>query len=162
GFSKYLTDLWMQRENVLQKVVGLKYFNVFGPNEYHKGHMASMIYKMTEKAIKEGKVQLFKSNDPRFAHGEQCRDFIYLKQAVEMTCKLLDPKHRHICGIYNIGQGKPTTWNELTRALFKALGKEPVIEYVDMPPDLAKQYQNYTCADMTKFRQKIPCANQSI
>lgn len=162
GYSKYLTDLWMQRENVLNKVVGLKYFNVFGPNEYHKGHMASMIYKMTEKARKEGRVQLYKSTDPRYPHGGQCRDFIYLKQAVEMTCQFLEPKYRHVSGIFNIGQGKPTTWNQLAEALFKALGKPPQIEYVDMPSDLAKQYQNYTCAEMTKFHEQIPCFHQPI
>lgn len=156
GFSKQLVDLWMKREKVLDKVVGLKYFNVFGPNEYHKGRMASMVLKMTEKAANEGVIQLFQSNDPKFGDGEQCRDFIYVKDAVKMTCALLEPQYRHLCGIFNIGQGRVTTWNQLARALFKALGKDPRIEYVKMPPDLSKQYQNYTCANMDKFRRLFP------
>jgi len=159
GFSKHLADLWMQRERVLGKVVGLKYFNVFGPNEYHKGHMASMVLKMSTKAKDEGRIQLFKSNDPQFPDGEQCRDFIYVKDAVQMTCNFL---HNNTSGIFNIGQGKTTTWNQLARALFKALGREPNIEYIDMPPGLAKQYQNYTCAEMTKFQNALPFATTSI
>jgi ADP-L-glycero-D-manno-heptose 6-epimerase len=151
GFSKHLIDLWMKRENVLDKVVGLKYFNVFGPNEYHKGRMASMVLKMCEKAAREGKIQLFKSNDPNYGHGEQCRDFLYVKDAVRMTCDFLKPKYRSAAGLFNIGQGKVTTWNQLAEALFKALGKAPKIEYIDMPADLSRQYQNYTCADMRKF-----------
>jgi ADP-L-glycero-D-manno-heptose 6-epimerase len=141
----------MKRENVLDKVVGLKYFNVFGPNEYHKGSMASMVLKMCGAAAKEGKIQLFKSNDSQYPDGGQCRDFIYVKDAVRMTCDFLHPKYRNAGGIFNIGQGKVTTWNELAEALFKALGKRPNIEYIDMPADLSKQYQNYTCADMRKF-----------
>jgi ADP-L-glycero-D-manno-heptose 6-epimerase len=151
GFSKQLVDLWMKRENILDKVVGLKYFNVFGPNEYHKGRMASMVLKMCHKAECEGKIQLFKSNDPRYGHGDQCRDFIYVKDAVRMTCDFLKDKYRKAGGLFNIGQGKVTTWNQLASALFKALGKKPNIEYIDMPADLSRQYQNYTCADMAKF-----------
>jgi len=162
GFSKHLTDLWMRQENVLHKVAGLKYFNVFGPNESHKGHMASMVFKMTHKAANDGVIQLFKSNDRRYEDGEQCRDFIYVKEAVKMTCDLLEPKNRNVCGIFNIGQGKPTTWNQLARALFNALGKKAHIEYIDMPPSLSKQYQNYTCADMHKFQQAIGYHTQSI
>lgn len=148
GNSKHLVDLWMKRENVLHQVVGLKYFNVFGPNEYHKAHMASMVLKMTEKASREGTIQLFKSNDPRFADGDQQRDFIYVKDAVRMTCAFLN---NQAGGIYNIGKGEATTWNELALALFEGLQKEPRILYVDMPATLAKQYQNYTCASMDKF-----------
>jgi ADP-L-glycero-D-manno-heptose 6-epimerase len=151
GFSKQLADLWMKREKVLNQVVGLKYFNVFGPNEYHKGEMASMILKMCEKVNRKGKIQLFKSNDPNYGHGEQCRDFIYVKDAVRMTCAFLRPKYRNANGLFNIGQGKPTTWNQLSGALFKALGKEPNFEYIEMPKILSSQYQNYTCADMRKF-----------
>lgn len=149
GFSKHLADLWMKRENVLDKVVGLKYFNVFGPNEYHKGNMASMVLKMCDKASREGKIQLFKSNHPDYGDGEQCRDFIYVKDAVRMTCAFL--KQRNVGGLFNIGRGQPTTWNQLAKALFKALGKEPNIEYIEMPETLSRQYQNYTCADMRKF-----------
>ncbi len=152
GFSKHLTDLWMKREGVLNRVVALKYFNVFGPNEYHKAHMASFVLKMTDIAKRDGVLTLFKSNDlPRFAHGEQCRDFIYLKDAVCMTCLFLDPKYKEVGGVFNIGLGRPTTWNQMAELLFLALQKEKKIAYVDMPLELNRQYQNYTCADMRKF-----------
>lgn len=154
AFSKHLVDLWMKREGVLNQVVGLKYFNVFGPNEYHKGRMASMVLKMTHIAQKEGSISLYKSNEPdRFADGEQCRDFIYLKDAVKMTCALLKPQHQHVMGIYNIGMGKATTWNRLAADLFQALNKTPQIVYIKMPPELDRQYQNYTCADTAKFNK---------
>ncbi len=151
AFSKHLADLWLKREGMLDKVVGLKYFNVFGPNEYHKGRMASMVLKMMHKAQIEGVIHLFKSNDPKYLDGGQMRDFIYLKDAVRMTCALLQPNYRNVVGIYNIGHGKTTTWNELANGLFKALKKRSNIQYIDMPPELNRQYQNYTCADMGKF-----------
>lgn len=153
AFSKQLVDLWMKREGVLDRVVGLKYFNVYGPNEYHKKHMASMVFKMMQKAESEGVIQLYKSTDPQFVDGGQKRDFIYVKDAVKMTCAFLDPKYRAVGGLFNVGQGQATSWNELAGALFEALGKEPKIEYIDMPLALAKQYQNYTCADMEKLRK---------
>jgi ADP-L-glycero-D-manno-heptose 6-epimerase len=153
GFSKQLVDLWMKRQGVLDRVVGLKYFNVFGPNEYHKAHMASMVMKMTQKVQDEGVIHLFKSNDEKYVHGGQMRDFIYLKDAVRMTCALLQPKYRNVCGIFNIGQGQPTTWNVLAEALFKSLQKPSNITYIDMPAQLARQYQNYTCASMDKFHK---------
>lgn len=151
GFSKHLFDLWVKQQGVLDKVVGLKYFNVFGPNEDHKGRMASMVYKMLPIIQKEGKIQLYKSSDPdRFADGEQCRDFIYVKDVVRMTCDFLD---HPACGIFNIGSGHTTSWNRLAKAVFAALDRPDHIEYVDMPEQLRKQYQNYTCADMYKFRE---------
>jgi ADP-L-glycero-D-manno-heptose 6-epimerase len=151
GFSKHLFDLWVKQQGVLDKVVGLKYFNVFGPNEDHKARMASMVYKMLPIIQKEGKIQLYKSSDPdRFADGEQCRDFIYVKDVVRMTCDFLDHK---ACGIFNIGSGHTTSWNRLAKAVFAALDRPDHIEYVDMPEQLRKQYQNYTCADMYKFRE---------
>ncbi len=156
AFSKQLVDLWMKREGVLDRVVGLKYFNVFGPNEYHKGRMASMVLKMTEKAKNEGTIQLYKSNEAKYPHGGQMRDFIYVKDAVKMTCALLQPPFRNVHGIYNIGQGKPITWNELAEALFKALRKKAQIDYIEMPMELSRQYQNYTCAEMSKFHRSVP------
>lgn len=152
GYSKHLVDLWMKREGVLREVVGLKYFNVFGPNEYHKGRMASMVLKMMHKAKDEGVIGLYKSNDPlQFPDGDQCRDFIYLKDAVRMTCACLEETHRSKGGIFNIGFGKTTTWNQLAGFLFHSLGVPENIAYIDMPPELSRQYQNYTCADMRKF-----------
>lgn len=157
GFSKHLFDLWLKREGVLKQVVGLKYFNVFGPNEYHKGRMASMVLKMTHKAREQGVIQLYKSTEPdRFKDGEQCRDFIYLKDAVRMTCDFLLPENLHLGGLFNIGRGKVATWNQLAFALFSALQKPAQIEYIDMSVDLAKQYQNYTCADMRKYQRCFP------
>jgi len=153
GFSKQLVDLWMKREGVLNKVVGLKYFNIFGPNEYHKGRMASMVFKMTHIAAQDSPVKLYKSNDTQYADGGQMRDFLYVKDAVKMTCALLLPKYRNVCGIYNIGKGKPTPWNVLADSLFKALKKKTNIAYIDMPPELSRQYQNYTCASMDKFHK---------
>lgn len=152
GFSKYYFDLWLKQKGLLDQVVGLKYFNVYGPNENHKGRMASMVYKMLPIAEKEGLIKLFKSSEPdRFGDGEQCRDFIYVKDAVRMTCDFLE---NDLTGIFNIGSGKTTTWNQLANALFKALDKPARIEYVDMPEALLGQYQNYTCADMSKYKEK--------
>lgn len=146
GFSKHFFDLWAKKEGLFDQIVGLKYFNVFGPNEQHKGRMASMVYKMFPKVREEGTVQLFKSSEPnRFEDGEQCRDFIYVKDVARITVDFL---FNNIRGIFNIGRGKPTTWNELAGALFGALKKETNIDYIEMPQGLMSQYQNYTCADM--------------
>ncbi len=160
GFSKHLTDLWMKREGVLDKVVALKYFNIFGPNEEHKGKMCSFIFKKTKEANAKGTVSLFKSNDlANFADGAQARDFLYVKDAVKMTCAFLDEQ---VGGIYNIGLGKVTTWNEMAAHLFDALGKKGQISYVDMPQELKGQYQNYTCADMSKFHKTFAFASISM
>ena len=156
GYSKHLVDLWMKKEGVLGSVVGLKYFNVFGPNEYHKEHMASWVMKNVPKVIQEGKVSLFKSTNAAYQDGEQKRDFIYVKDAVMMTCKFLEKAYFDIGGIYNIGLGEPTSWNSMAKYLFKALKKEENIQYIDMPLNLASQYQNYTCADMKKFFALFP------
>ena len=155
GYSKHLVDLWLQRQGGLKRAVGLKYFNVFGPNEYHKGKMASVVLKMTHTARKEGAISLYKSNTPRFGDGDQCRDFIYLKDAVRMTCAFLEPQYRHLGGIYNVGQGETTTWNRLVSSLFSALEQEERVHYIDMPEFLSRQYQNYTRAEMGKFRKAL-------
>ena len=148
GYSKHLFDLWAKREKVLDKVVGLKFFNVFGPNEYHKGRMASAITHILPTAQREGVIKLFKSSDPvRFSDGGQKRDFIYVKDAARMTCAFLQ---NEVGGIYNIGTGNAGTWNEIASAVFKAINKPAHIQYIDMPADLIGKYQNYTCADMSK------------
>jgi len=154
GYSKHLFDLWAKNQKILDKIVGLKYFNVFGPNENHKEEMSSMIYKMEKKIQKDGKISLFKSNDPyNFRDGEQKRDFIYIKDAVKMTCLLLEDAFKDVSGIFNIGSGIATSWNELAKALFNALKMPVKIEYIDMPKELDKQYHNFTNADMTKFKK---------
>ena len=151
GFSKHLFDLWLKNQGVLDKVVGLKYFNVFGPNEFHKGRMSSAILQMLPVVRTTGAMRLFKSSDPdQFADGEQKRDFIYVKDVVKMTCAFLD---NGLHGVYNIGTGIANSWNSVAHAIFNALKMPAKIEYVDMPADLAGKYQNYTCADMHKTAQ---------
>ncbi len=149
GYSKHLFDLWLKQQGALGDVVGLKFFNVFGPNEDEKGRMASMIYKSIPIALKEGAIRLFKSSEPdKFPDGGQCRDFIYVKDVASMVCGFLE---NEVGGIFNIGLGKATTWNEIANAIFLALDKPCHIDYINMPDDLVKQYQNYTCADMSKY-----------
>lgn len=166
GFSKQLFDLWLKNQGVLDKVAGLKYFNVFGPNEYHKGRMASVILHVLPIAQKEGVIRLFKSSDPaNFADGGQMRDFIYVKDAVRMTCDFLE---NDASGIFNIGRGVPGTWNEIARAIFKGIDAPANIEYIEMPKDLIGKYQNYTCADMRKTslalngKSKCPTLEESV
>lgn len=153
GYSKHLFDLWAKRRGILSHIVGLKYFNVFGPNEAHKGRMASVITKFVPDIQKEGQIRLFKSTEPeKFADGGQQRDFIYVKDAVRMTCAFLKNDKG---GIFNIGRGVPETWNSLAKATFKGLGVKENIQYIDMPEDLRGKYQNYTCADMAKTRKAL-------
>jgi ADP-L-glycero-D-manno-heptose 6-epimerase len=148
GYSKHLFDLWLSRQNVLDKVVGLKYFNVFGPNEYHKGRMASAIIKMVPDVLQTGQIKLFRSSEPdKYLDGGQIRDFIYVKDIAEMTIQFLNNDRS---GIFNMGSGNEHTWNDLAHAVFLALEKKADIAYVDMPLDLRGKYQNYTCADMSQ------------
>ncbi len=159
GYSKQLFDLWIRQTGLLKKVVGLKFFNVFGPNEYHKADMRSFILKAFEQINATGKVCLFKSYRDDYKDGEQVRDFIYVKDAVDMTLFFFDdPK---LNGLYNIGTGKARSWNDLVYAVFAAMNKAPVIEYIDMPESIRNQYQYYTCAEMTKL-QKVGYNKQTI
>ena len=151
GYSKQLFDLWARRASLLKKIVGLKYFNVFGPNEYHKADMRSFVPKAFEKINAAGKVRLFKSYKPEFKNGKQMRDFIYVKDAVDMTLFFLD--NPEIGGLFNIGTSKARTWNDLVTAVFAAMGKEPNIEYIEMPDSIRNQYQYFTQADITKLKQ---------
>ncbi|MBA7655381.1 ADP-L-glycero-D-manno-heptose-6-epimerase [subsurface metagenome] len=151
GYSKQLFDLWARRTALLKKIVGLKYFNVFGPNEYHKGDMRSFIVKAFEQINAKGKVGLFKSYKPEYADGEQKRDFIYVKDAVDMTLFFLD--NPQLTGLFNTGTGQSRTWNDLVKAVFAAMDKEPNIEYIDMPHSIRSQYQYFTEADITKLHQ---------
>jgi ADP-L-glycero-D-manno-heptose 6-epimerase len=148
GYSKQLFDLWALRTGALQKIVGLKFFNVFGPNEYHKGDMASVVFKAFHQVRSTGRVELFKSYQPDFADGGQQRDFVYVKDCVAVIGWLLENR---IGGLFNLGTGRARTWNDLARAVFAALGQEPRIEYVEMPEALRGRYQYFTQADMTRF-----------
>jgi len=150
GYSKQMFDLWTKRNGLLNEIVGLKYFNVYGPNEYHKGDMMSVVRKAFFQIEKEGKMKLFKSYKKEYSDGGQMRDFIYVKDAVEMTIFFMENKDAS--GIFNIGTGEARTWNDLANALFSALGKEPNIEYIEMPEELKNKYQYFTQANITKIR----------
>jgi len=154
GLSKQMFDVWLLENNLIDKVVGLKYFNVFGPNEYHKGDMRSMVCKAYYQIRQTGKLNLFRSYDSSYMDGEQKRDFIYVKDAVEMTV-FFDPSNspgRDKCGIFNVGSGVAYTWNQLAGAIFKAMNLEPKIQYVDMPDNIKNQYQYFSYADISKLR----------
>jgi ADP-L-glycero-D-manno-heptose 6-epimerase len=152
GLSKHLFDMWIIRNKAQDKVTGFKYFNVFGPNEYHKSEMTSMIFKSFNQIKETGKVKLFKSNHPDYSDGGQMRDFVYVKDVIEIMWNCLESKE-NIGGIYNLGASVARSWNELANAVFAALSLTPKIEYIDMPNSLKKQYQNYTKADMTKLEK---------
>ena len=150
GYSKHLFDLHAKREGWLPSIVGLKYFNVYGPNEDHKADMRSLVHKACGQILATGKVQLFKSHRPDYQHGEQMRDFLYVKDAIRMTLHLAETSSAG--GLFNLGSGKAHTWIELATAIFTALGKAPNIEFIDMPEHLQSKYQYYTCADIAKLR----------
>ena len=150
GFSKHLFDLWALRTGLLNRIVGLKYFNVYGPGEAHKGDMRSVVHKAFGQIQQAGAVRLFRSTHPDYADGEQMRDFIWVGDAVDVTLFFHDQQER--AGLFNCGTGRARTWLDLARAVFAALGREPVIEFVDMPTELAPKYQNFTQAEVAKLR----------
>jgi ADP-L-glycero-D-manno-heptose 6-epimerase len=149
AYSKHLFDLYAQRTGLSKTIAGLKYFNVFGPNEDHKGDMRSIVYKAFHQIRETGSVRLFKSYRPEFRDGEQQRDFIYVKDAVEMTLHIARSEQ---CGLVNIGSGVAHTWLDLVRPIFAALGVPERIEFIDMPETLRPKYQYSTCADVTTLR----------
>lgn len=150
GYSKQKFDIWAKGAGLFDRFIGLKYFNVFGPNEYHKGDMRSFVLKSFEQIKGAGTVKLFKSHNPEYGDGEYVRDFIYVKDAVEMTLFFLD--NPEIGGLFNIGTGCARNWNDLVNAVFAAMGKEAKIEYVPMPDSIRNQYQYFTQADISKLR----------
>ncbi len=152
GQSKQKFDLWVLDQGHINQMVGLRFFNVFGPNEYHKGDMRSVMAKAYDRVVGEGKISLFKSYRRDYADGEQKRDFIYVKDAVDVV--MFFWKNPNVNGIFNLGTGKARTWNDVARSLFKAAGKPLDIKYIDMPEDLRPQYQYFTEADMTQLRSK--------
>lgn len=151
GYSKHMFDLWALKHGLFRSIVGLKYFNVYGPGEAHKGDMRSVVHKAFEKITEEGRMGLFKSYRPDYEDGEQLRDFIYVKDAVDVTLHFLD--HRDVSGLFNCGTGKSRTWLDLTRAVFAAMGKDPNIDFIDMPEHLQGKYQYFTEADAAKLRR---------
>ncbi len=148
AYSKHLFDLYALRTGLDQHACGLKYFNVFGPNEDHKGEMRSIVQKACEQIRESGAVRLFKSYRPEYRDGEQQRDFLYVKDAVEMTLHLAESG---ATGLFNVGSGAPHTWLELVGPIFVALELPQRIEFVEMPPRLRGKYQYYTCARMARL-----------
>jgi ADP-L-glycero-D-manno-heptose 6-epimerase len=150
GYSKHLFDQHAKRHGWLDRIAGIKYFNVFGPNEGHKGEMRSLVAKAYEQILETGKVGLFRSHRPDYRDGEQVRDFVYVKDAVEMTIHIAETPSAN--GLFNIGTGTPRTWVDLATALFAALDRKPEIEFIDMPDHIRNQYQYHTCADVSRLR----------
>ncbi|MBW2611383.1 MAG: ADP-glyceromanno-heptose 6-epimerase [Deltaproteobacteria bacterium] len=151
GYSKQLFDLWALRTGALKKIASLKFFNVYGPNEFHKDDMCSMVYRGFNQIRETGLLRLFKSYRPEYENGGQRRDFVYVKDCVEVVWWLLN--HPEANGGFNIGTGKDRSWNDLAAALFKAMDKEINIEYIDMPDPLKDRYQYYTRAEMEKLTE---------
>ena len=151
GDSKQKFDLWAQAQGALKNLVGLKYFNVYGPNEYHKQDMQSMVRKGFLQLRDTDKLRLFKSYKPEYFDGGQERDFLYIKDAVAMTLFFLE--RQDIGGIFNVGSGKARNWNDLAKAIFMAMNKQLNIEYIDMPSEIRNQYQYHTCSDTEKIRK---------
>jgi len=149
GYSKQLFDRWALRNGLEKNITGIKFFNVFGPNEYHKGDMRSVIHKSFGQIREAGQVQLFKSHRPDFRDGEQKRDFIYVKDCVEVIWWLL--QNRDVTGIFNLGTGHARTWNDLIKAVFAAMDIASRIDYIEMPESIRPQYQYFTEAKMDKL-----------
>lgn len=149
GYSKHLFDQYALRKGLFDKIVGLKYFNVFGPNEDHKGDMRSLVNKAFDQINSTGKLQLFRSADPDYADGEFGRDFVYVKDAVDMTLHFMEGKAG---GLFNVGSGRMNTWNALADAIFKSLDLPKNVEFIDMPEHLRGRYQYHTEADLLRIR----------
>jgi len=151
GYSKHFFDQWIKRNGLIDKVAGMKFFNVYGPGEYHKGDMRSVVHKAFGQVLETGKVKLFKSYNHDYGDGGQKRDFIYVKDAVDMTLFFLEHPDRN--GIFNVGTGRAQTWVELVTALFEAVGKPVNIEFIDMPEEIRGKYQYFTEAALGKIRK---------
>lgn len=150
GYSKQLFDSYAKRAGFLKRIVGLKYFNIYGPNEDHKADMRSLVHKSFAQVKNEGVIRLFKSYRPDYKDGEQKRDFLYVKDAVAMTLHLAANKRAG--GLFNIGSGAARTWIDLANSVFAALGKKPKIEFIEMPETIRDKYQYFTQADISKLR----------
>lgn len=150
GYSKHLFDCYAERAGILDKITGLKYFNVFGPNEDHKGNMRSVVHKAFHQIQETGKFSLFKSYRPEFPDGGQRRDFLYVKDAVAITVHLAENVDGR--GLFNIGAGEANTWLDLTNPIFAAMGRKPHIDFIEMPDNLRGKYQYFTKAEISKLR----------
>lgn len=150
GYSKHMFDLWALKNGLFDQIAGLKYFNVYGPHEDHKGDMRSVVYKSFEQIQEHGRVQLFRSHRPDYEDGKQLRDFVFVKDAVDVTLWLADAENPG--GLYNCGTGQARSWLDLTHSVYAALEKEPQIDFIDMPAQLQPKYQYYTQAEMQKLQ----------
>ncbi|MBK3773818.1 ADP-glyceromanno-heptose 6-epimerase [Azospirillum brasilense] len=150
AFDRRIVDLVRRGRPRPPQWVGLKFFNVYGPNEYHKGDMMSVVAKNHAAAAAGDTVRLFKSHRPDYAHGGQLRDFVYVRDCVSVVRWFLD--HPEASGIFNVGSGEARSFRDLIEALYRAAGREPSIEYVDMPEVLRDRYQYYTQADLSRLR----------
>ena len=150
GYSKHLFDLWTKRNHLLDSIVSLKFFNVYGPNEQHKGDMRSVVNKAFHQIRESGAMRLFRSTAPDYPDGGQMRDFVYIKDCVDIMWWLL--QNPAVNGIFNVGTGTARTWNDLANAVFAAMRLPADISYIDMPAQLAGKYQNFTQADMERLR----------
>ncbi len=150
GYSKLLFDQYAARAGMLERITGLRFFNIFGPNEAHKGDMRSLVHKAYGQILETGRVKLFRSYRPEYGDGEQQRDFLYVKDAVAMTLHLATSPEA--AGLYNVGSGVASSWLELSGALFAALGRAPEIEFIEMPESIRDRYQYHTQADISKLR----------
>lgn len=152
GQSKLDFDLWaLDQDKKPGFWAGFKFFNVYGPNEYHKGRMASVIMHAFNQISENGELRLFKSHNPKFKDGEQLRDFVYVKDVVDVLYYFL--MNRVHSGIYNLGTGKAESFNTLGESVFKALNHNPKISYIPTPEDIREKYQYYTCANIQKLRK---------
>jgi len=150
GYSKHLFDLWASRNGLLSAITGLKYFNIYGPNEAHKESMRSLVAKAVPEIEETGSLRLFRSHRPDYEDGKQQRDFLYVKDAVSMTLHLAE--RDDAVGIFNVGSGSVATWLDVADALFVAMGREPAVEFIDMPLALRAKYQYFTRADISRLR----------
>lgn len=153
GDSKNDFDKWViQQEQTPYFWIGLKFFNVYGPNEYHKGRMASVIFHAFQQISQTGAMKLFRSHHPDYKDGEQMRDFVYVKDVADVLFWLMMNRNTENNGIYNLGSGKARTFLDLVQATFKALKKEENISFIDTPEDIRDKYQYFTEADMSKLK----------
>ena len=150
GYSKQLFDLWVLKNKLENKFAGIKFFNVFGPNEYHKGDMTSVIFKAFHQIKETGKVRLFKSYKKEYSDGGQMRDFVYVKDCLNVMWWLFN--NSNVNGIFNLGTGKARTWNDLIKAVFAAMKRKTNIQYIEMPESLRDQYQSFTEAQINKLK----------
>ncbi len=145
GYSKHLFDLWAKKQGILEQAAGLKFFNVYGPNEYHKEDMTSVVFKAFNQIMEKGTVKLFMSHRDDYRHGEQMRDFIYIKDCTAFMLWLLENRSAH--GLFNVGTGQARSFNDLVNTTFSALGLAPDINYIPMPETLRDKYQYFTQAE---------------